>query len=391
MGRLLSSLAQRMRPSAIREILQLTEQPQIISFAGGLPDPALFPVEALAAAFAAAIVRDAGALQYGVTEGHAPLREWIAARLGCPGVGTAQVAIVTGSQQGLDLLGRVLLDPGDAVLVERPTYLGAAQAFAWQQPRLCGLDCDEEGPLPAAVAEAAAAAQPKLLYLMPNFQNPAGRSIGLRRRRALVEVAARCRLLLVEDDPYGELRYEGEPLPSLLRLGAEAGAPVVHLGTFSKTLAPGLRLGFVATTLPLLRELNVAKQAACLHVSTVIQHAVARLLNGDFDLEAHLRRLRAAYGARRDAMDGALRAAFPEGLRWTRPQGGMFLWAEVAGREVAPWFRAALDRGVAFVPGDDFFADGRPSPAVRLNFSNSDPSRIADGVLRLRRAWDGLA
>jgi len=386
----LSVLARSMRPSAIREILKVTERPEIISFAGGLPDPDLFPVQPIADALAGALAEEpARALQYGVTEGHGPLRAWVAERLGCRGVGPDQVSIVAGSQQGLDLLGRILLDPGDAVLVERPTYLGAAQAFAWQRPRFVGVPCDEEGPLPDAVAAAVASCRPKLLYLMPNFQNPSGRTIGLRRRCALIDVAARTGLPLVEDDPYGELRYSGTAQPSLLRLAADAEAPVIHLGTFSKTLSPGLRLGYVATSLPILRALTVAKQAACLHVSTLVQCAVARLLTrGEFDLQAHLDGLRATYRARRDALDGALREAFADGLSWRSPEGGMFLWASVRDRDVRAWFRASVAADVAFVPGDDFFPDGAPEPAVRLNFSHTAPGRIAEGVRRLRAAWE---
>ena len=314
---MLSALADSMRPSSIREILKVTERPEIISFAGGLPDPGLFPSQSIAVALADTLASEPErALQYGSTEGYEPLRAWVAERLRCPGLGPEQVSIVTGSQQGLDLLGRILLDPGDAVLVERPTYLGAAQAFAWQRPRFVGVPCDDQGPLPDAVTAAAASCRPKLLYLMPTFHNPTGRTIGLERRRALLRAAARSGVVLLEDDPYGELRYQGTPVPPLVRLAADEGASVIHLGTFSKVLSPGLRLGYVATTLPVLRQLTIAKQAACLHVSTLVQCAVARLLtDGRFDLPGHLERLRAAYGARRDALDEALRVAFPEGLR----------------------------------------------------------------------------
>ncbi|MFQ6117767.1 MAG: PLP-dependent aminotransferase family protein, partial [Candidatus Bipolaricaulia bacterium] len=328
---------ERMRSSAIRELLKLTERPGVISFAGGLPAPEVFPVAEFQAA-AERVLKEHGpeALQYSTTEGHRPLREMIArhtARYGIV-VEPENVLITNGSQQALDLLGRVFLNPGDRVLVERPTYLGALQAWNAYQAEYVGIPMDEAG-LRTDHLEEALRTGPKFIYALPNFQNPTGATLSLERRRALVTLAAQAGVPLIEDDPYGQLRYEGDHLPPLVVLegklhpnddGGCYSGNVVYLSTFSKTLAPGLRLGWVIAPVEVIERLVQAKQGADLHTSTFIQMVAYEVARGGF-LDRHVRRIRAVYRERRDAMLAALERHFPEGVCWTHPQGGLFLWA----------------------------------------------------------------
>ncbi len=384
-----------MKRSAVRELLKLTAQPGMISFAGGLPAPELFPVEAVRrAADAALALRGGSALQYGETEGLAELRDWIAARFSrtdAP-LDRSRVAIVSGAQQGLDLLGRVLLDPGDAVVVENPTYLALLSAWRPLGARFLPVPSDARG-MRVDELESLLRQRPKLIYVTPTFQNPQGTTLTLERRVRLVELAHRYDVALIEDDPYGELRYEGESLPSLFDLAGRArghDGSVIHVGTFSKTLAPGLRVGWALAAPEVIDQLTLAKQAADLHTSTLNQGMVLELLR-EGALAGHLPRLRDAYRQRRDAMLAALEAHLPPSVRWTRPEGGMFLLVTLPlGWSGAELLKQALARNVAFVPGEDFHLDGAGRNTFRLNFSNATPERIEEGVKRLGealRAW----
>ena len=374
-----------MRPSTIREILKVTTQPDVISFAGGLPAPELFPVAAIQASCNRVLSANGSqALQYGATEGFAPLREWLAGEMARRGIAAASdnIVLTSGSQQGLDLLGKVFLDAGDAVLTENPTYLAAIQAFQSQEARFVPVPTDGEGLIPAALPELVARHKPKFLYVIPNFQNPTGVTLTAARRRELIAAATALNLFVVEDDPYGKLRYSGEDLPPLKALDGDAGH-VIYLSTFSKTIAPGLRLGWMVATPEILARVVVAKQATDLHTSSLDQRVAFDYLTAA-DPAPHLERIRAAYGERFAVMDRALRAAMPQGFDWTHPQGGMFLWVACPeGLDSAQLLQAALCRKVVFVPGRDFFPDGGGHNFMRLNFSNSAPPRIEEGVARL--------
>ena len=375
-------LARRMsnvKPSAIRELLKLTERPDVLSFAGGLPAPEAFPLEALARAHAQALTVRA-ALQYGTTEGHGPLREWIARRMTARGLPAtaSQVLVTAGSQQGIDLTAKALLDPGDVVVVENPSYLAALQCFSTYEARFAVVGSDEQG-MRVDQLEAVLLREPvKLIYLVPNFQNPRGTTLSLERRRALAKLAAQHQVAVLEDDPYGELRYHGSALPPLA--GLEPAAHVIHLGSFSKTLAPGLRLGWAVASEELVRALTIAKQATDLHTGLVSQRAVSVLLE-TFDYDAHLRRICALYGERLAAMLGALERHFPRGTTWTVPEGGLFVWVELPGGLDAEKLLAdAMLEKVAFVPGAPFFAAAPRKSSLRLNFSNCSPELIARGL-----------
>ncbi len=398
---LLGDADHRLRSSDIRDLLAITARRDIISFAGGLPAPDLFPIDDLRAAFDAALREGRGsALQYGPTEGYAPLRAYLAACLARRGIVAEpdDILITTGSQQGLDLLGKVLLSPRATVLVEEPSYVGALQAFAAYGPRVVSAPMDDEGLRVDRVAAALTAltalerdplipgdeVRARVLYTIPTFQNPSGLTMSVRRREALIDLCAARWLPLVEDDPYGELRYEGADLPPLRAL--PGGEETVYLGTFSKILAPGLRLGWVVTPRPLMARLVLAKQGADLHTDALAQRAVLQYcLHADMD--GHIARLRRVYRERRDAMLAALALYFPAEARWTRPKGGLFIWVMLPeGVDTRALLAAALERGVAFVPGSAFHAThdgGQGGRSLRLNFSHADPDRIDDGLRRL--------
>ena len=375
----------QMRPSAVRQILKVTEQPEMISFAGGLPAPECFPVAEIAQS-AERVLREAGAqaLQYAVTEGFGPLREKFAAEMRGRGVATCSaenILVTSGSQQGLDLIGKILLDPGDAILTESPTYLAAIQAFQAYEARFVPVRTDEYGLVPEALEEAMLRERPKLLYVIPNFQNPTGITLAAERRRAIYELALRHGVLIVEDDPYGKLRYRGAEIPPIASLD-EAGI-VLYLSTVSKTITPGLRVGWVAGDEKLLRSVGIAKQAADLHTSNIDQRIVDRYLT-DFDSAAHIERIRRLYGARYEWMDKCLAAQMPEGYGWTHPEGGMFLWVTCPqGVDAGAMLPEAIERKVLFVPGRDFFPDGSGKRFMRLNFSNAPEARIEIGITRL--------
>ena len=380
--------------SPVREILALTERPGVISFAGGLPEPALFDAEGLRDAFAWALTESAArrTLQYSTTEGDPELRERIAALLEARGLATGadDVLVTSGSQQALTLVATVLLERGDAVLVEEPSYLAALQTFALAGARVVPVACDDDGLVPEAVAAAASRERPVLLYTIPTFQNPTGRTLPLERRAAVARVAAEHGLWIVEDDPYGELRYDGAPVAALAtRPGAEDRT--LALSTLSQIAAPGLRLGWVRAPAAVRRPLVIAKQAADLHSSTIDQAAAARWLSA-VDLPARIAQLRDVYRERRDALLGGLGEALPAGSTWNRPAGGMFVWARLPqGHDAEALLRAAIDRDVAFVPGYPFFAGEPDRRALRLSFTTHAPDEIAEGLRRLRSAGDYIS
>jgi DNA-binding transcriptional MocR family regulator len=381
--------AGRMAASEIRELLKVIDRPGLISFAGGIPDPALFPRAAIAAAYHRILgdpARAAAALQYSPSEGYSPLREWIARHLSARGMAcTAEHVLVTsGAQQALDFIGKLFITPGDSVLVARPTYLGALQALGAYEPRFADLPRRGDNRASAAGAGRRVA----LGYVMADFQNPTGESLALAEREALLEAAAALDLPLVEDAAYEPLRYEGTALPSLLALDiARAGgidaARVLSCGTFSKTVAPGLRLGWVVAPLPVIRRLVLIKQASDLHsagLSQMVMHEVVEEV-----MPAALAPIRSAYRARRDAMLGALAREMPPAVRWTKPEGGMFLWLTLPqGIDTAVLLPRAIDEAhVAFVPGRAFHHDGGGAHTLRLNFTLTEPALIEQGVARL--------
>ena len=382
----------RMNPSVIREILKLTERSGVISLAGGLPSPDTFPVEAMREA-TARVLRDQPreALQYAASEGFPPLREWVAEHLGEHGmqVHPEQVLITTGSQQGLDLVGKVLIDPGSAVAVEAPTYLGALQAFAPYEPEVASVACDDEGPRPDALAAAHGA---RFLYVLPNFQNPSGRCMGEGRRAALVRAAQAMGLPLVEDNPYGDLWFDAAPPAPLAARWAEG---TVYLGSFSKVLAPGLRLGYVVAPPLLCPKLLQAKQAADLHTPGFNQRVVHEVIRNGF-LREHVPTIRARYKLQRDAMRAALDTHMPAGCRWVVPSGGMFFWVELPeGIDATSMLPSAVEAGVAYVPGAAFFAEHPRANTLRLSFVTVAPAEIERGVALLaqvlRQQLEGLA
>ena len=373
-----------MKPSSIRELLKMTERPEVISFAGGLPAPGLFPIDDIRLATERVFTESgARAFQYGVTEGVSPLREQIAAEMAGRQVTCSadDVLVTTGSQQGLDLLGKIYLDPGDVILTETPTYLAAIQAFQCFQARFLPVATDDQGVIPEAVDELAASCQPRFLYVIPNFQNPTGRTLSLERRRQLVAIAQRRNFVIVEDDPYGRLRYRGEHLPPVKSFD-DSGC-VVYLSTLSKTVAPGFRTGWIVASPAIRDKLVIAKQASDLHTSSFDQLVLERYLR-DFDNRRHVDKVCAAYGERYAVMDEALRRHLSDGYSWTRPEGGMFLW--VSGPQTLDTFSLlarSIENGVAFVPGADFFPGGGGRNNMRLNFSNADPASIRTGIARL--------
>lgn len=381
--------ARALRPSAVREILKVTAQPDVISFAGGLPAPELFPVDAVRAAADAVLSTDGrAALQYGVTEGHPALREWIAAHL-AEAVGIRarpeELVITHGSQQGLDLVARVLLDPGDIVLTENPAYLGALQVFQAYEAQPVGLACDENGLLPSALREwlEKSPRRPKLLYLIPNYQNPTGIRLSASRRAEIAEIAARHGVPVLEDDPYGRLCFGGETSPAICALSSGPGR--IYLGSTSKVLAPGLRVAWVyAPDEELRTKLTVAKQAADLHTSSFTQRLVTHYVTQPGAFAAHVRGLCEVYGRRRDLMLAALAREMPAGCTWTKPDGGLFLWITLPeGWKAAELFAEAAAAKVAFVPGDSFWVGEPRRNTMRLNFSNASDAAIETGVKRL--------
>ncbi|GAB3543549.1 PLP-dependent aminotransferase family protein [Noviherbaspirillum agri] len=376
-----SKRAEQLQSSVIREILKVTVRPEVISFAGGLPSPATFPVEHMRAAFDTVLANQGKvALQYGPTDGYGPLREWIAASLSTGGakISAEQVLMVSGSQQGLDLLAKVLIDEGSKVLVETPSYLGALQAFSVYQPEFMSVPTDDHGLLPEQVAGVAQGA--RLLYALPNFQNPTGRTLSVERRTALVETCARLGLPLIEDDPYGALSYRGEPLPKMISMNPDG---VIYMGSFSKVLTPGIRLGYVVAPLPLVRKLEQAKQAADLHTAQLTQMVVYEAIKDGF-LDQHIPTIRKLYSDQCDAMMAALKEHFPASVTWTKPEGGMFIWVTLPKHiDTMKLLDEAVAQNVAFVPGAPFYANTPENNTLRLSFVTVPPEKIREGVARL--------
>lgn len=383
----------RVRASEIRELLKLLDQPDILSFAGGIPDPSLFPTERLQAAYAAVLADpdlSAQALQYSVSEGYLPLRRWIAERMTRAGAPCDEnnVLLTAGSQQALDLIGKLFLSPGATVMVARPTYLGALQAFNAYEPRYLDLP---DGALTHGVdAEALMAGRaPKPLgYFVPDFANPTGQSLTLAERQALLALADTLDMTLVEDAAYRDLRFEGEALPTLLgldiaRTGSIETARTLYCGTFSKTLSPALRMGWVCGPRAVIDKLVLLKQGADLHVSTINQMVTHRVVSEGFD--QHLGALRSAYGAKAKTILAALERYMPKGVTWPEPQGGMFIWLRLPegmdGKTLLE--KALVEERVAFVPGEPFFAEVPAANAIRLSYSLPTDAQIEDGVKRL--------
>jgi 2-aminoadipate transaminase len=383
-----------MGSSAIRELLKLTEQPDLISFAGGLPAPEMFPIEQVRAA-ADTVLTEVGAqaLQYSTTEGYAPLRDLIVRQMARYGVkvGIDNVVITSGSQQALDLIGKLLINPGDRILTETPTYLGALQAFTAYQAQYITVPIDDDG-LQVAHLEAALRSGPKFMYILPNFQNPAGVTLSLTRRHDLIALAEDYGIPIVEDDPYGQLRYEGEHLKPLVVLDSEYlgcqgdggyTGNVIYTSTFSKTLAPGLRLGWIVAPQDVVFKLVQMKQGTDLHTSTFDQMVAYQVARDGF-LDRHIRAIRETYGHRRDVMLNAMAEFFPPEVRWTRPAGGLFLWATTPESiDTADLLKDAIAQKVAFVPGDAFHPNGGGHNTMRLNFSNAKDELIVEGIRRL--------
>jgi 2-aminoadipate transaminase len=379
--------------SAIRELLKLTQKPEIISFAGGLPASEFFPIERFEQS-TCRLLEEQGqvALQYGTTEGYLPLREMIARHAGRYGIeaGPENILITTGSQQALDLLGKLFINKGDPVLVERPSYLGAIQAFKVYGPSFDTLPLDEHGMNLDGLEESLAAG-PKFLYILPNFHNPAGVTLPAERRRVIVKQALAAKVPIIEDDPYGQLRYEGDHQPAIFALDKEEGGGkgaslgnVIYLSSFSKVLTPGLRLGWIIAPQEVIARLVQLKQGADLHTSTFCQMVAYEVASEGF-LDDNILRLREVYRQRRDAMLAAMDKHFPDEVSWTKPEGGLFLWLTLPGgldsKEV---LAAALEQKVAFVPGSAFYVNGYDgSRHCRLNYSCSNPELIEEGIRRL--------
>jgi len=388
---------QRMGSSAIRELLKLTEKPDLISFAGGLPAPDVFPVQAFQEA-CNRVLQEQGtiALQYSTTEGYLPLREMIArhtARFGIE-ITPENILITSGSQQALDLLGKIFINRGDRVVVEDPTYLGAIQAWNAYGAEFLTVPMDSDGMVTDALEEALRSG-PKFIYILPNFQNPTGVTLTLERRKRVVELADRYGVPIIEDDPYGQLRYEGQHLPSIVNLDRQFRdncnicyrGNVIYLSTFSKILAPGLRLAWVIAPPEVIRKLVQAKQGADLHTSTfnqVVAHEVSR---NNF-LDGHIELIRRVYRERRDLMLAAMDRHFPPEVDWTHPQGGLFLWGTMPEYlDAADVLKTAIEYKVAFVPGSPFYAAGGGHNTMRINFSNAIPEQIQVGVSRLGQVF----
>jgi len=385
----LARRAEKMNPSVIREILKVTEKPGIISFAGGLPSPLTFPIDAMREA-SERVLRDDGkaALQYAASEGYAPLREWVAHDLRKQGMNISpdQVLITTGSQQGLDLLAKILIDAGSRILVETPTYLGALQAFTPMEPVAVGVDSDDHGvdaaDLRAKVGTGAGKA--RFVYLLPNFQNPTGRTMTEERRAAVAQVAIETGLPIIEDNPYGDLWFDAPPAPSLSSRHPEGS---VYLGSFSKILAPGLRLGYLVAPKSLYPKLLQAKQAADLHTPSFNQRVVAEVLKDGF-IDRHVPTIRALYKQQCEAMLAAMdREMAGLGLTWNRPVGGMFLWVQLPkGLKAIPLLDKAVEKGVAFVPGSAFYAQNANESTLRLSFVTATVGQINAGMAALAAA-----
>jgi 2-aminoadipate transaminase len=386
-----------MKSSIVREILKITSQPDVISFAGGMPAPELFPLKEIEQA-CVNVLREHGssALQYSISEGYVPLREFIVQKMARYNIMASvdNVLITTGSQQGLDLVARVLVDPGDVIIVEAPTFVGALQSFTAYQASYASVPLDDEGMMVDVLEQKIVETHPKFMYVLPNFQNPAGVTLSKDRRERLVTLARQYGVPILEDDPYGELRFEGEYVEPLVVLSARQNGQqsgyfegdVIYMSTFSKTLAPGLRLGWVVAPVEVIKKLVQAKQGADLHTSTFDQMIAYEVVSDGF-LDGHVNEIRETYRQRRDAMLAAMERFFPDGTTWTRPQGGLFLWVRLPeGVDCEDLFKEAVEQKVAFVPGTAFYADGSGHDSLRLTFATCPSDMIDEGISRLGKA-----
>ncbi len=386
-----SLFAERMnilRASDIREILKITQRPEVISFAGGLPAPEFFPSREIADSACRVLEREGTrALQYSTTEGHAPLRDFIAARMNRKwgtSLSPDEILITTGSQQGLDLIGKIFLDRDDIVVCESPTYLGAVMSFNTFRPRWIEVPTDDDGMDMGFLKNVLEREHVKFIYVVPNFQNPTGRTWSLPRRRELMELATRHSVPVVEDNPYGELRFSGEPLPAIQSL--DTTGSVMSLGTLSKIFCPGLRVGWIAAQRMFLDKLVIVKQGADLHSSTFDQMVASEYLQS-YDIDANIAQILVAYRSRRDVMVRALELEMPPGVRFSRPSGGLFLWVELPeGINARELLSRCPEHNVAFVPGGSFFPARNRENTLRLNFSNMPEDRIVEGIRRMALA-----
>ncbi len=390
-----SRRADLIQGSAIRELLKITEKPEFISFGGGMPAPEVFPVKAVEEASERVLAEHGpAALQYSTTEGYRPLRRWIATYLSRDGLRLDEnnILVTSGSQQALDLIGKLFVDANDRIVVESPTYLATLQCWRPYGATFASVPSDQDGMVTDELAPILRPSA-KLIYCVPNFQNPRGVTISAPRRRELVAVAREFDVPIVEDDPYGSLRFEGEPLPSLMCIDAAQrrddqayDGNVIGLGSFSKVLAPGLRVGWIAAPPRVIEKLTLVKQATDLHTSTFTQMVVHDIVSRGI-MERHIGVIVDEYRRRRDVMLAALTEMFPQGTTWTHRQGGMFLWVTLpANVDASKVLELALEQKVAFVPGTPFHADGAGRNTMRLNFSNATPDRIREGIRRLAAA-----
>lgn len=377
-----SNRMEKIKASEIRELLKLTVRPEIISFAGGLPAPELFPVEEMKKVSLKVLEEDGEqALQYSPTEGFPPLREKIAKRMEFVGVEAEadDILITNGSQQGLDFSGKIFLNPGDVVIVESPSYLGAINAFKAYECKFLEVSTDDDGMIMEELEDALETTEGiRMIYVIPDFQNPSGRTWSLERRKRLIELASKYDIPVVEDNPYGELRFEGERLPSIKSMDTEGR--VIFLGTFSKTFCPGLRIGWVCASNEVLNKYILVKQGADLQSNSMSQRELDMFLEM-YDLDAHIEKIKALYRRRRDLMLDTMKEHFPSEVKYTHPEGGLFTWAvlpeHINAREL---MGKALEKNVAFVPGGSFFPNGGNENTMRINYSNMPEDRIVEGI-----------
>lgn len=384
-----SSKVSQLKSSAVRDILKLTQGKDMISFAGGLPAEELFPVDAIRDAASRVFEAGSGALQYGLTEGYLPLREQICGRMAVKDMDVSpdEMILTTGSQQAIDLLVQVLTEPGDTILVERPTYLASLQVFAMHGLKVVAAESDENGIIPESAEELIRAHKPKLMYAVPTFGNPTGRVWSLERRKRMLELCRNFDMLVIEDDPYGDIKFDDENFASLFSLDGKAeNNHVIYTSTFSKTVAPALRTGWAIGDRRVIQMVAKAKQAADLHSSTMDQQILSQLLS-HFDLDSHIALISEAYKGRMLEMEACLKQSLSPEVSWVTPRGGMFLWVELPdGLDAEALLRCAVQKGVAFVPGITFYADNPMRNTARLNFTYNKGARTEMGVARLAEA-----
>ncbi|GKU80266.1 PLP-dependent aminotransferase family protein [Paenibacillus sp. L3-i20] len=385
-----SSRVSQLKSSAVRDILKLTQGKDMISFAGGLPAEEMFPVQAVREAADRVLLAGPSALQYGLTEGYIPLREHLCSRMAVKGMAVTpeEMILTTGSQQAIDLLVGVLTEPGDTILVEKPTYLASLQVFALHGLNVIAADSDENGIIPEVAEELIRKHKPRLLYAVPTFGNPTGRVWSLERRKRMLALCKQYEMLIIEDDPYGDIKFNAKDhFPTLFSLeGAAKDGSVIYTSTFSKTVAPALRTGWAIGDSRVIRMVAKAKQAADLHSSTMDQQILSQLLS-HFDLDAHITSISKEYGDRMLEMHGLLQKAALPDLKWVMPKGGMFIWVELPeGLDAEALLRNAVQKGVAFVPGSSFYADNPMRNTARLNYSHNKGERTVQGIARLIEA-----